>query len=603
MRYATSQFGETATVVGSGFVSGRTLAQMLVAVYDLTNLTDVTPGSPDDQCPEIGSTGDYYWKTSNLAIQPTAMTELLVTIEDQVNGQVHKTKIVLGEVTADAVKVSGDKDAADNIESTYDGTGYSDPYAPAQQQQLDQIALTGAAINTPPNDQSTVVTGTVVSGDYTEVAALDGIYWRIADDAGEIDMYFEFQIPADGVPVSFTLTGRINGNNDDLDVFAYDWAGTTWQQIGVLPGQATSADGVWSYTLFTSHVGTGVNLGKVRVRFQAVGLTSANFYTDQAYLSYAVITRSVGYADGAIWVDTVNGAAGTTSYINGTADNPVDSWADALTLSSQIGIRRFRVAGGSSIQLSANSDQFQIIGAEYDLDLNGQSIAAAFIQGATVTGISAGLDARFIGCKIDTVSLTQCAMGSCAIRDVVTLLSAGTYIWDGCFSAIAGVATPCVDFGAAVGDTNLNIRHYSGGIEVENIGQSGTDKMSLEGEGQIILNANCAGGTIAIRGEFPVTDNAGGVVTLSDDARITRSELKDDVQEVFIAQGYTSARAEMIETINKMQFNRLELSEAGIWTLYDDDSVTPLKTFTVTDVSGGPIGLPVGAPARRTRGT
>jgi len=57
------------------------------------------------------------------------------------------------------------------------------------------------------------------------------------------------------------------------------------------------------------------------------------------------------------------------------------------------------------------------------------------------------------------------------------------------------------------------------------MGASGTDKMSLEGNGQLVLNANCSGGTIAIRGNFTVTDNAGGAVTLSDDARVDQNQI------------------------------------------------------------------------------
>ena len=110
-------------------------------------------------------------------------------------------------------------------------------------------------------------------------------------------------------------------------------------------------------------------------------------------------------------------------------------------------------------------------------------------------------------------------MQTCAFTGDLTLNSAGTYLADNCFSGVAGTATPSIDFGAALANTNLNFRHYSGGIEVKNMGQNGVDTMSLEGDGQIVLNANCAGGTIAIRGNFTVTDNAGGAVTLSDNAR------------------------------------------------------------------------------------
>ena len=50
--------------------------------------------------------------------------------------------------------------------------------------------------------------------------------------------------------------------------------------------------------------------------------------------------------------------------------------------------------------------------------------------------------------------------------------------------------------------------------------------------------------------------------------------------------------------------NRLDMAAgvAGNWVLYDDDSITPLLTYDVSDVAGGPIAPPPGAPARRTRG-
>ena len=70
------------------------------------------------------------------------------------------------------------------------------------------------------------------------------------------------------------------------------------------------------------------------------------------------------------------------------------------------------------------------------------------------------------------------------------------------------------------------MRHYSGGVEILNMGQNGTDNMSLEGNGQLRINANCAGGTIALRGNFKVTDNSGGAVTIvRDDNSQTLTEM------------------------------------------------------------------------------
>jgi hypothetical protein len=62
----------------------------------------------------------------------------------------------------------------------------------------------------------------------------------------------------------------------------------------------------------------------------------------------------------------------------------------------------------------------------------------------------------------------------------------------------------------------LNLRHYSGGIQVEHMGDTGIDNMSLEGMGQFI-EGTCTGGTVVIRGNFTVSGITN--LTLSDDAR------------------------------------------------------------------------------------
>lgn len=73
----------------------------------------------------------------------------------------------------------------------------------------------------------------------------------------------------------------------------------------------------------------------------------------------------------------------------------------------------------------------------------------------------------------------------------------------------------------------------------------------------------------------------------------------------------TAARAAIIDVMGpntdltlKILRNRLELADGatGNWVLFDDDSVTPLLTFSVSDKDGNPILQPVSAPSRRTRG-
>ena len=103
-------------------------------------------------------------------------------------------------------------------------------------------------------------------------------------------------------------------------------------------------------------------------------------------------------------------------------------------------------------------------------------------------------------------------MRSCFFNDVsITANGAGNWYLNDCRSRVAGTASPNFDFGAGVGDTQLNLRAYSGGIELENMGDTGTDLASIEGNVSLTLNANCDGGTVAMRGATQLTDNSGNV--------------------------------------------------------------------------------------------
>lgn len=235
------------------------------------------------------------------------------------------------------------------------------------------------------------------------------------------------------------------------------------------------------------------------------------------------LDEQIGYEGGAIWIDTVNGVAGTTVGENGTVNNPVDSITDALALAVAIGITRLRVASGSSITLVAALEGYEIYNFNWTLALGGQSVSGSCIGGAAVSGICTGVIAPdFIDCQFGNATLPPSHLVRCSFSGTITAGSAGSFFLENCYSAVAGTSAPTFDFGSGLNASNVNFRHYSGGVEIQNMGAgSGSYNMSLEGFGQLIINANCsATSTVAIRGNFTVTDNAGGAITLSDDARI-----------------------------------------------------------------------------------
>lgn len=318
---------------------------------------------------------------------------------------------------------------------------------------------------------------------------------------------------------------------------------------------------------------------------------------------------NAGYERGAVWVDTNASNTNTVVGIDGTATNPVSTMAAANTLAAALGTNILYLVAGSSIALVQAHNFWTFIAYGATIALGGQSINGAVFFGAKINGNDDGSNTnrvRYIDCDVDGSTLGQFIMCRCRLTaGTLTLAETGTYFMDACYSGVAGTGTPALDFGAGLNASNVNVRHYSGGIEIENMGAgTGSYNMSLEGHGQLVINANCsATSTVAIRGNFTVTDNAGGAVTLSDDARITRSEIADDVHDEATA-GHTGAGTfglqlkTVVDTISAaaaaIQAITDNLPDSGALTTIGTDTarLTAARAGALTDwINGGRLDL------------
>jgi hypothetical protein len=248
-----------------------------------------------------------------------------------------------------------------------------------------------------------------------------------------------------------------------------------------------------------------------------------------------------GYENGAVWVDTLNGTSGAVSYENGTVENPVDNFTDAMTILGNLNLTRMELAPGSTITLDQAYSGLVMRGTNWTLALGNQDCGGSTFIGADVSGTCTGTDlVHFIGCAMGTCTLPECHLHACGLGVSITASEAGTYIFDQCYSEVAGLGTPIFDFGTAVGNTNLNMRHYSGGIQVESMGDTGTDLMSLEGKGQFV-EGTCTSGSPVIRGNF--TRSGITNLTPSDDARIDKGQIDTAVWEsIMEVQGSYTAQ-------------------------------------------------------------
>ena len=284
-----------------------------------------------------------------------------------------------------------------------------------------------------------------------------------------------------------------------------------------------------------------------------------------------------GYEGGKIYIDTTGGGeAGSDPYVNGVLDKAVDNLADALLLSASVGINCFEVSSGSSLTFVSSQDGKCYMGNNWNLALGGQSINGIYVHGAAISGIAtaASTPPKLEDCSLNGVTLPPGHYVACGLTSNILAGAIGSYFFTDCESDLAG-DYPAFDFNAAIGNVNAIFREYRGEIEYKNMGQSGTDIASIDGNGRVKMNANSIGGTISVQGHQELVNRAafiaaGGIVNdasrFAADQLVTHiigidgdtlEALSDQIDalptEVLIANVVISERVDTLLDINKSQ--------------------------------------------------
>lgn len=328
---------------------------------------------------------------------------------------------------------------------------------------------------------------------------------------------------------------------------------TTTTVTDTVSANAVSATATFFQDFFTvdsTEVSGGEVSGSVMLEVAKIAwdrvLSGANHnITNSAGRRIRQIQENLGYENGAVWIDTIDGTSGTEEFENGTVGNKVDNIEDAVDIatSALLNLKRFEVAALSDMTFTEDMSGFEFNGFDYDINFNGQNADSLIVQGASVSGTLTSSGAPgLLRCRLVTgVTLPSGGYQGCTLPGDITL-SGVFYIFDNCLSAVAGTNAPSISL-ANAGSTAVNFRRYSGGIEIKSM--KAGDTMTLEGDGQLIINADCTGGLVAIRGNFTVTDNASGAVTLSDDARFDVDQINAEV-DTALADYDGPTNAEMV---------------------------------------------------------
>lgn len=229
--------------------------------------------------------------------------------------------------------------------------------------------------------------------------------------------------------------------------------------------------------------------------------------------------------NGHVTIDVINGVTGTT-FPRGTNKTPVNNISDALAIAATQGLNQ--VLAVNSFTLSSAD-----VSAGYTFYSERAGTLLTIDPGADVTnctfeniGITGTLDSnnRFYRCEIVNASSLQATLVDCIITGTLTLAGGLTSLIN-CSSGIPGSGEPEIDLGGSGSD--LIVRDWSGGLELSNSNDSGSNTVLDFDSGKLVIAADVTDGVITVRGVVALLeDNSTGSAVVND------YTLKADTEEL-----------------------------------------------------------------------
>lgn len=407
----------------------------------------------------------------------------------------------------------------------------------------------------------TATVGTVVSGNFSNTSIQNSVYWQIAPTgASALNASLTYAVGTGKLANTLRVIGRYQVSAPTASKFvsveAFNYKTSSYDVISAtstrINGQTSSTDNTYTYALTVDHLSTA---GAAIIRFVSSDVNAtSNLYLDYVPFLYQTVgttTDAIAQAvylkmrntvyDGGVYIDTVNGIAGTVIGDNGTAWNPVNTLADALTIANSLGVKRFYFKPDSEVTLNQSFANWRFIGRGI-VHLGNQNISDAWFQDLEfVDGLSSGTDAIFQSCIMGSGSFYPVWFDKCALDGSVTMLSGGEYTFESCYDGSPSTSiNPTFIF---TPNALAGIRGWNGGLALNNMGA--TNYATIEGMGRVVINSNCSGGNVTIRGFFPaVTDQVvGGFAgTLTDTQRYGEDQNIHAVTDGWVsASGSSSA--------------------------------------------------------------
>jgi hypothetical protein len=217
--------------------------------------------------------------------------------------------------------------------------------------------------------------------------------------------------------------------------------------------------------------------------------------------------------NGEIFYDENSGISGAT-YPTGTATFPVSNCADLVSIISTYKIKQIKLESNITLTENLPNVGFSPAGGVVVVNINGQNVAASMFERLYVYGDFANSYQTVLqNCFTSTIARFNGVMKDTAIEGNISLSTVGeTSIID----CAGGNAQETVTIDKLVGvGTILNVRRYSGDLNIINSDTAGDMSTVVMDNGSIILDSSCTNGTIDLGGFSNLTDNSAGLTVNS----------------------------------------------------------------------------------------
>lgn len=258
----------------------------------------------------------------------------------------------------------------------------------------------------------------------------------------------------------------------------------------------TFEDGTYAVNLVgaNSNIADVTNLNNVQVRSaNSAGLTFSQQINNQAFVGNKV------------YIDVDDGESGNR-FPKGTPTDPTNNLADAIIIGLNFNFNSFDLTGQLSIPLIQDINKQLWCSSSVikgDLTLNNSSTLSTKFRSLTVSGQQNGRS-DFEGCYLPSgLTGLEGFYDGCGLKGTFTFAAnpmESVDLYD-CFSLVTDTTTPIFDLAGS--QTDVNLRGYTGGIELQNITNSNIVVVDVK-SGIVLIDPTCTQGTIIIRGDCTV---------------------------------------------------------------------------------------------------